>query len=310
MDTVLLRSPKLQPGDLVRLVSPASYPPESDIGINIKVLESWGLRCDTGQHVLDKWGYMVGCDADRLDDLNSAFRDPEVRAILTTRGGAGAYRIADDIDFAAVLSDPKPLIGFSDITNLHLSLLSRCQLGGIHGCLWGNQAQASIKQLLMSTNPITVHVNPKAVSAGVSIPGRVQGRIIGGNLPMMANAVGVRMPSMDGAIVFLEYHRSGGLGTVDRCLTQLIRSGSLDGIVGVILGSFECLRNFTDRGWSVIDVLNDRLGKLNIPVLGGIDAGHDVINDGGNTDQYALPLGSLATLDTHKGTLTIEPVVC
>lgn len=310
MNTKLLRSPTLQPGDLVRLVSPASYPPEPDISVNIKVLESWGLRCDTGQHVLDKWGYMAGCDADRLDDLNNAFRDPEVRAILTTRGGAGAYRIADNIDFAAILSDPKPLIGFSDITNLHLSLLSRCQLGGIHGCLWGKQAQASVKQLLMTTSPITIQANPKSVSAGISIPGTAQGRIIGGNLPALAYAVSVRMPSMEGAIVFLEYHRTGGLGTVDRCLTQLIHSGSLDGIAGVVLGSFECLRDFTDRGWSVIDVLIDRLGKLNIPVLGGIDAGHDVTNDNGDMDQYTLPLGSFATFDTYKGTLTIEPVVC
>lgn len=199
---------------------------------------------------------------------------------------------------------------FSDITNLHLSLLTRCKLGVIHGCLWGTQAQASVKQLLMTTSPITVQANPKAVSAGISIPGTAQGRITGGNLPALANAVGVRMPSMEGAIVFLEYHRTGGLGTVDRCLTQLIRSGSLDGIAGVVLGSFECLRDFTDRGWSVIDVLNDRLGKLNIPVLGGIDAGHDVTNDNGDMDQYALPLGSFATFDTYKRTLNIEPVVC
>ena len=310
MNSGLLRSPKLQPGDLVRLVSPASYPLLSDIEANISVLEAWGLRCDTGQHVLDEHGYMAGTDADRLADLNRAFRDPNVRAIVTTRGGAGAYRIADDIDFMAVQSDPKPLIGFSDITYLHLSLLQHCQLGGIHGCLWGSNAQHSVKQLLMSTDSITLTVNPNAVSAGVTVSGRAEGRLIGGNLRSVATSIGVRVPSLEGAILFLEHNRIGGLGSVDRYLTQLIRSGTLDGVVGVVLGSFECLRDFSDRGWNIIDVLQDRLGMLKVPVLGGIDAGHDLVDSSGDTDQYSLPLGSFATLDSSSGTLSIEPVVC
>jgi len=310
MKKELLLSPRLQQGDLVRLVSPASYPPHSDIGVNIRILESWGLRCDTGQHILDQHGYMAGSDADRLSDLNNAYRDPNVRAILTTRGGAGAYRIADDIDFSAARTDPKPLIGFSDITYLHLSLLHHAQLGGIHGCLWGNNAQNTVKQLLMSTESLTLHVNPEAVSAGVQIPGSVEGRIIGGHLQSVATSIGVRMPSLKDAILFLEYNSTKGLGTVDRYLTQLIRSGALDGVVGVVLGSFECLRDHIDRGWNIIDVLYDRLKLLNVPVLGGIDAGHDLVDANGDDDQYALPLGSLARIDTNEGKLTIESVMC
>ena len=153
----LLRSPRLQAGDLVRLVSPASYPTRTGVAEYIKVLESWGLRGEVSAHAFDEFGYMAGSDAERLDDLNDAFRNPQIRAIVTTRGGAGAYRIADDVDFACVRSDPKPIIGFSDITYLHLSLLHHCQLGGIHGCLFGEKALASVKQLLMSTEPITLH---------------------------------------------------------------------------------------------------------------------------------------------------------
>ena len=304
----LLRSPKLQEGDLVRLVSPASSPPNSDISASANLLDSWGLRCDTGNHVLDECGYMAGSDIDRLEDLNSAFRDPEVRAVITTTGGAGAYRIADDIDFSSIRSDPKPLVGFSDITNLHLSLQKHCQLGGIHGCLWGDKARRSIKQLLMSTEPITLHSDSEAVSAGVQFAGKAQGRLIGGNLQALANAVGVRMPRMRGAILFLEYHRAG-LGTADRYLTQLLRSGALDGVVGVVLGSFECYRDYTDRGWGIVDVLNDRLASLNVPVLGGIYAGHDLTDKHGDTDQYALPLGAHAILDVSQGSLTVESIM-
>ena len=293
----------------MRLVSPASYPPRSDIAVCAALLESWGLRCDAGDHVLDELGYMAGSDADRLDDLNGAFRDPEVRAIVTTRGGAGAYRLADDIDFAAVRADPKPLVGFSDITSLHLSLLTRCRLGGVHGCLWGDRARSSVRQLLTSTEPMTLRSDAEAVSGGVGFAGGARGPLIGGNLQMLANSVGVRMPPMDGAILFIEYHRAHGLGTVDRYLTQLWRSGALDGIVGVALGSFEALRGYTDRGWGIVDVLNDRLGKLGVPVLGGIYAGHDLVDAGGDTDQYALPLGALATLDVQDGILTVESIV-
>ena len=130
---------------------------------------------------------MAGSDTDRLNDLNNAFRDPKVRAILTTRGGAGAYRIADDIDFTTVRSDPKPLIGFS---------------------------------------------------------------------------------SLNGEIHFLEYNKAS-LGTVDRYITQLIRSGALDGLVGVVLGSFECLRDFSDRGWNIIDVCMTDSVCLMFPCLAG-----------------------------------------
>ena len=310
MKTTFLRSPKLQAGDLVRLVSPASYPNQAAIDAYINLIESWGLRCDVGPHALAKFGYMAGSDAERLNDLNDAFRNPQVRAIITTRGGAGAYRIADGIDFAAVCADPKPIIGFSDITYLHLSLLKQCQLGGIHGCLVGAKAQASVKRLLMSTQPITLRRDPAAVSATIQFAGQARGRLIGGNLSAVATSVGVRMPSMAGAILFLEDHRVAGLGMVDRHLTQLLRSGVLDGIVGVALGSFEPFRDYTDRGWAIIDVLNDRLGKLGVPVLGGLDAGHNLYDTNGNPDQTALPLGSFATLDTATGTLTLDPIVC
>ena len=261
------------------------------------------------QGILHELGYMAGSDAERLDDLNSAFRDPQVRAVITTRGGAGAYRIADDIDFAAVRSDPKPVVGFSDITSLHLSLFERCRLGSIHGCLVGSTAQTSVKQLLMSTEPITLKRDSRAVSASVQFSGHAQGRLIGGNLQMVATSVGVCMPPMAGAILFLEYHRAG-LGTADRYLTQLLRSNALEGIVGVALGSFECCRDFTDRGWSITDVLHDRLGELNVPVLSGLYAGHDLTDKNGDHDQSAVPLGSFATLDVDQGTLTVESVMC
>lgn len=92
-------------------------------------------------------------------------------------------------------------------------------------------------------------------------------------------------------------------------MTQLLYSGTLNGIVGVALGSFEGFRDHSDRGWTLADVLVDRLGGLGVPVLGGLFAGHDLRGPDGTPDQKALPLGSLATLDTTEGTLTADPIV-
>lgn len=115
-------------GEKVRLVSPASYPEAEWIEESVRILEGWGLIAEVAGHALARWGYMAGRDSERLADLNEAFRDPAVRAVITTRGGAGAYRIADDIDFGAVRADPKPMVGFSDITYLHLALWRHCRV--------------------------------------------------------------------------------------------------------------------------------------------------------------------------------------
>jgi muramoyltetrapeptide carboxypeptidase len=303
-----LLSPVLRPGDRVRLVSPASYPTEGWIEESLMILEQWGLVGEVGKHALGKWGYMAGTDEDRLQDLNDAFRDPAVRAIVTTRGGAGAYRIADRIDFDAVCADPKPLIGFSDITSVHLALMHHCRLGVIHGSLFGSTCQSTVRQLLMTTEPLTLQRNPNAVSATIHVPGQATGRLIGGNLAMLATSVGVRFPNMSGAILFLEDQRVVGLGTIDRQLTQLIASGTLNGIVGIALGSFEAFRGYSDRDWTLTDVLADRLGNLGVPVLGGLFAGHDLVDVQGVPDQSAVALGTIATIDTETGLLTSSPV--
>jgi len=254
---------------------------------------------------MDAHGFCAGRDEHRLADLDDAFADPEVRAIITTRGGAGAYRIANSINFDAVRADPKPVVGFSDITYLHLALWHHCRIRSIHGALAGPTAQATVRQLLMTTDPLTVHRRDSAVSATVSSPGRASGPLIGGNLTSVATSIGSHLPSLDGAIVFLEDLRHKGLGLVDRRLTQLIRSGSLDGIAGVVLGSFDGFRDVVDRGWTIVDVLQDRLGGLGVPIVGGIFAGHDLNGIDGRPDQTALPLGATAEIDADAGTVRL-----
>ncbi len=145
LDEALLVPPKLRIGDKIRFVSPASTPDEREVLARAKILEDWGIKVDSGQHAFNKNGYLAGTDDERLADFNDALRDPEVRAIFATRGGKGSYRIADRLDFEAVKRDPKYLVGFSDITVLHLSLYRQCRLVGLHGALMGDDAKANPK---------------------------------------------------------------------------------------------------------------------------------------------------------------------
>jgi muramoyltetrapeptide carboxypeptidase len=291
----------LRPGDLVRLLSPASYPDESWVRESTEILTSWGLVVDVGKHALDEWGYMAGHDGDRLEDLNAAYRDPDVRAIVTTRGGAGAYRIVDGLDYDAVRRDPKPLVGFSDITYLHLALWRRAGMPGIHGCIAGPRAASTVRHLLMTGERSVLRRDDGTDTATLSTGGQATGVLLGGSLVAVATSVGAGLPRLDGAILLLETERPPGLGLgfVDRQLTQLRRSGALHGLRAVALGRFPGYGGYADRGWSLHDVLANRLGDLGVPVLGGLEIGHGV-------DPLATLLGTKADLDAEEGTLTVN----
>jgi hypothetical protein len=130
----VLTAPRLRRGDRVKFVSPASPPDRYKVANGARILESWGLRVEIGAHVFDRWGhFLAGSDEDRLADINDALQDAGVRAIFSTTGGKGAYRIAHALDFAAAVRDPKPLIGYSDITILHLALWRECHLTRFNG---------------------------------------------------------------------------------------------------------------------------------------------------------------------------------
>ena len=301
--------PTLRAGDLVQLVSPASTPTEDVIAAAQAVLESWGLKVEVGEHAHDQWGYMAGRDSDRLHDLNDAFRDPNVRAIITTRGGAGAYRICDGIDFDAVRANPKPVVGFSDITYLHMALWREARLPTVHGFLFqvGKQSIQTARSLLLDAEPVVVHRDSDAYSARNHNSGVAEGPLLGGNLSSLCHMVGAGLPPLHGAILLLEDKRDMGLGRIDRQLTQLRRAGAFDGLAGIALGLFTGFDDYEDRGWALEDVLQDHFGALDLPVLGGLPIGHNGFDEAGVMDQACVALGANAVLDADSGTLTSYP---
>lgn len=268
-----------------------------------EILKGWGLEVDYGEHAFGKLAYLAGTDEERLFDVNTALRDPAVRAIIATRGGKGSYRIADQLDFAAARRDPKLVVGFSDITAIHLSLWKHCRLIGIHGTLMDaedghicEQSAASLRSVLMTRQDIVLRARPDEATSALTTSGTANGVLVGGNLDMIGTAAGWALPDLRSTILLIEAVNMY-LGQIDRLLTMLRKSGSLSRLAGIAIGQFT---DFKKSGpWSIIDLLREHLEPLNVPILGGLPLGH-------GHEPQSVPLGTLACLDTGSGTLTVQ----
>lgn len=312
----MIRPRRLSPGQTVGLVAPSSAPNEpEDIRFGIEVLESLGFHVRPGAHVFDRQGYLAGADATRAADLNAMFADDGIDAIWCVRGGYGASRILPMLDYDRMRRSPKALIGFSDITALHMALHTQADLVSFHGPVaWRAFTPYTLlewKRVLCETNvPVRLGAPPPFEPREGQVdrknrvmtlaPGRARGRLVGGNLCLMAHLTGTRYaPDLRGAILFLEdvdepYYR------IDRFLTQLWLSGSLDGVAGVVFGKFtrcEPSASFVQNR-VLEDILAERCRTLGVPAISGFMVGHV-------DDQTTLPIGCLAELDADAGTVTL-----
>jgi muramoyltetrapeptide carboxypeptidase len=284
---------------VIALVSPASWSDESWLAESIATVESWGFRARVGRHATDRLGYMAGGDRERAADLNAAILDPEVRAILCLRGGCGSLRLLADVDSGALRADPKPIIGFSDITALH-QLWHQAGVPSVHGAAAGAHA-TTVRRLLVGEPGESVQSDRSQHGADLTTTGTASGPLFGGNLEMLARSVGVVDNNLEGHVLLLEINRAAGLGMVDRALTQLLLSGALAGVSGVAVGALEGFEGYQDRGWTVLDVLHDRLGSLGVPILAGLPLGH-------LESPVSVPLGVECELDADAGTLAFTPM--
>ncbi|BCJ54193.1 muramoyltetrapeptide carboxypeptidase [Actinoplanes sp. NBRC 14428] len=304
----VLKAPKLKAGDTVRVVAPA-YPGDSRLVRGQEILEGMGLVVEYGEHVYDTAGYLAGTDENRLADLNAAFRDPKVRAIIGARGGYGSQRIVDGLDIAAVRKDPKVFFGFSDLTVIHSRLWRAARLVSFYGPLatWtdtrtGPESVASMKAALMSTDDIVITRDATEPSSAVRIAGSkgsvARGPLVGGNLTMIDMDTDTdSFPKLDGAI-FLFEDTGEAPYSYDRMLTHLRRSGALEKIAGVAVGQFTGA-DVAPGAPTAAQVVTERLKDLGVPVLGGLRIGH-------GTGQLTVPIGANAVIDVEAGTLTVE----
>ena len=312
------RPPRLRPGDLVALVAPASVTYDEDtLLIAVESLEALGLRVTVGTHVMDRYGYLAGTDRDRAADFTAAFADDDVRGVIALRGGWGASRALPYIDFDTIAANPKVLLGYSDITSLLNAALARANLVGFHGpnglSPWSTFTTREMRRIIFD-GEMPVMRNPQlrdgtlAVRANRTypvVPGRAQGRLVGGNLTLLAALVGTPyFPDTTDAIVFVE-EVSEYIYRCDRMLTQLALAGVFEKAAGVVLGSFtDCDVSPDGYGrFSLNDVFEQHLVPLGKPAFSGAMIGHIA-------QKRTIPLGVMAEIDAETGTIELlEPAV-
>ncbi|MFE7480986.1 LD-carboxypeptidase [Streptomyces sp. NPDC057552] len=306
--TPLARPPRLRPGMRAAVVAPSGPVPADRLEEGLGVLRGWGLEPVVMPHVRDvhpELDYLAGSDADRAADLRAAWCDPSVDAVFCARGGYGAHRMVDLLDWAAIrAAGPKVFVGYSDITALHEAFALRAGFATLHGPMVATEgflkdapAREHLRATLFELETVLTLESPTAAAL---VPGRARGILYGGCVSLLAAAIGTPHARTGARGGLLAVEDTGEEPyRLDGILTRLLRSGALAGLSGVVCGSWQECGPYE----KVRAVLADRFGPLGIPVVEELGFGHGPASP-------TVPLGVPAVLnapaDGGRCTLTVE----
>jgi len=309
----LIKPARLRQDDLVAIIAPAGFTDEDAIAKAVGNLESLGLRVTLGANIRAVHGNYAGTVQQRLDDLHAAFRDPQVKAVWAIRGGSGCISLLALIDYKLIRANPKILIGYSDITALHLAIHRHTGLVTFHGPVasstFSEYTVTHLKNVLMQpqeqyTIPMALENHRRAQThANFTIRtvqgGQATGRLTGGNLCMVSALAGTPYAAeFHERILFLEEINEAPY-RVDRMLYQLDLASNLSTAAALMLGVFmHCEADEGDIALSLDQTLDQHLQPLAVPAVAGYSFGHI-------RDQFTLPMGILATLDAERQTVTL-----
>ena len=295
LKTQLIKPEFLKYGDTISIVAPSGVLNnfEDKIKSALNVFESWGLNVVLGEHIYSKYGHFAGKDIDRQIDFQKALDNKNIKAIWCARGGYGAVRIIDNLNFNNYLKKPKWIIGFSDITVIHNQLniynsesIHAMMISGFKEIKPTNESLVKLKNILFGEElsySIRPHKNNKI--------GNSEGILVGGNLTLLQTSIGSKTElKIDNKILFIEevgeytYH-------IDRMLYSLKRAGYFDNCKGLIVGQIsDVKKNTTDFGRNINELILDILDEYDFPILFDFPAGHKKIN-------YPIILGRKIKLD-------------
>ena len=302
----MIRPKSLFPGARVALLCASSPVPPERLEPAIESVRAIGLEPVVYPSCVLRHGYLAGNDAQRTADLMSAFADDHIDGILCIRGGYGAARILKLLDFQAIACRPKYFGGYSDVTALHTALNRLCGFVTYHTPMPSTELYAELDAYTMwylerclfggrfgqLENPVGVPL--ETVQAGSCV-----GTLAGGNLSLIASAVGTPWElDTEGKVLFLE-DVDERPRKLDAMLTQLVNAGKLQSCAGIILGAFtDCVAENPEESLTLDEIFEELLLPLNIPVLKGLQCGHIL-------PTMSLPLGEKVLLDADARTLTV-----
>jgi len=299
----MIKPKALKFGDTLGLIAPASNTTEENVQRSIKKLQDLGFKVKEGKSIYKRHGFLAGDDQTRAQDINEMFADPEVDGIICIRGGTGAPRILDKIDYEIIKQNPKVFIGYSDITVLHIAFNQICNLVTFHGPMvssnmiddFDDYSKESLFKLIMEPDAYGKLENPEGeeivtINGGIGI-----GQLVGGCLALVCSTLGTPYEiDTKGKILILE-----DLGEepykVDRMLNQLRLAGKLQEANGIILGTFEdaTIKSSYHDSQPMEEVFNDHLKDLGVPAIYNLRIGHC-------KPVMSIPLGVYARLDADK----------
>jgi muramoyltetrapeptide carboxypeptidase len=292
--TPLLVPAALEPGDHVALVAPSGPFDRDAFERGVRLLSSRGYVCHYDEAIFARDGYLAGDDTRRERELLRALADPDIKVLIAARGGFGATRLLPCLSVSAVRAAGKGLVGFSDITALH-ALWARAGVASLHAAMVAKVGDLDEARQLRWLRALEGAPTPALTGLSAVVPGRVEGRLVGGNLAVLAALVGTPFaPPLEGSVLFLE-----DIGErpyrIDRMLTTLTHAGWFEQVRGVAFGAFsECAPGA--EGVSGRDVLLRHAEALGLPCVLDVPAGHV-------DDNHELPLGHLVELDAAAGAL-------
>lgn len=298
---------QLNQGDTIGIIAPSSpYKPESKDSLNFEMdkikrtIESFGYKVKMGDTCYISYkGYLAGDDNTRVKDIEIMFEDKEVDGILCLRGGYGTPRILDKINYDIIKANPKVFIGYSDITALHIAFNQYCNLVTYHGIMastspkWHDFTYNSFKNMINMKDNLVIE-NPIGEELYTIVDGVAEGKIIGGNLSLIASTMGTKYEiDTKDKILFME-EVGEPIYRIDRMLTQLELGGKFEACRGIIFGDFEDCKKEKEDDYELYDLLLDRVKKYNKPCIYNLQSGHC-------NPMISIPLGVNCKLDaTNK----------
>lgn len=298
LKTQLIQPEYLKSGDTISIIAPSGVLNNFDNKITkaINIFKSWGLNVVIGNHIFDKNGHFAGTDKNREKDFQKALDNKNIKAIWCARGGYGAVRIIDNLNFDSYLKNPKWIIGFSDITVIHnkLNLLNSesihaMMITGFDDIDQNNDSLSKLKNVLFGDN-LSYSINSNKNNK----TGKSEGILVGGNLTLIQSTIGSKTElKMKDKILFIEeigeyaYH-------IDRMLHSLKRADYFENCKGLIVGQIsDVKKNTTDFGRSINEIILDILDEYNFPIMFDFPAGHEKTN-------FPIILGRKVILDVSK----------
>ena len=303
----MIKPPALKSNATIGILSPSSWMNESDLKLAITVFEEKGYHLVLGKSVFLKNHTFAGTPEQRANDINNMFANPDIGAIICTRGGYGANRVLPLIDYDLIKANPKIFMGYSDVTAFLTSITQKTGLVTFHGPMLSSFKKGMvdynfdlIEKTLFGYESITIQ-SPRELQCRVLKSGKAEGPLWGGNMCLLINRLGTPdQLNTDGTILFIE-DIGEYLYAIDRMMVHMKKAGMFDNIKGLIIGELVDMKDYDEPfGKSTDEIVMDVCGDLEIPIISNFPCGHGMYH-------ATMPISIPVRLDSdsQSPTLTI-----